>query len=213
MVVDGDGCARVTGLTADLVDDGAWLVARPPRDAARVAGGPPELAGDLAEHGVGRDAVDPEAVDGVDRLHLLRVELDDRVVQAVVARHHRAQRAAIRRPLGGDLCAGTSAVGRREADQVAPVVVADGGERAERVPVDDDARAPAQRNRDVCPGGQRERRGQGQDHDRGDRRHHQWPAVDQRQLRSSAPTVRQTRPVYRRAASNGPLRHGNMKPH
>ena len=54
-VVDGDRCAGVAGLTAHLVDDRARLLARAPRDTARVAGGAAQLAGDVAEsRGPGR---------------------------------------------------------------------------------------------------------------------------------------------------------------
>ena len=103
LVVHRDRRPGVAGLPAHLVDDGAGLVARPPRDAAGVAGGAAQLARHLAERRVGADAVDPEAVDAGDRPHQGRVELDDRVVEAFVARHHGAKHAVVLGALGGHL--------------------------------------------------------------------------------------------------------------
>ena len=106
----------------------------------------PSLQATCAEGRVGPDAVDREAAEVGDRSHLRRVELDDRVVEAVVACDHRSQRAAVLRRLGGHRGARAAAVRRRETDQLAAVVGADGGERAQRVAVDDDARPAAERD-------------------------------------------------------------------
>ena len=109
-VVDGDGCAGVARLSADLVDDGAGLLARPPCHAARIARRPAELAGDVAEHRIGADAVDLESLDVVDRLHLLRVELDHRVVEGVIAGDHRAEHPGGLGTFGGHAFARSAAV-------------------------------------------------------------------------------------------------------
>ena len=110
-----------------------WLTIVPglagtPDDATRVAGGPAELARDLAGRRVGPETVDLEAVDVVHRRDLGRVELDHRVVEGVIARHHRAEHTAGLRPLGAHLRPWAAAVCGGEADQVAAVVIADGGQ-------------------------------------------------------------------------------------
>ena len=127
-VVDRDRRAGVARLAAHLADDRARLLAGSPDDAARVAGGPAELARDLAERRVGPEAVDLEAVDVVHRRDLGRVELDHRVVEGVIAGHHRAEHTAGLRPLGAHLRPWAAAVCGGEADQVAAVVIADGGQ-------------------------------------------------------------------------------------
>ena len=66
-VVDGDRRPGVARLPTDLVDDRAGLLARSPCDAARIARGPTELAGDVAERRIGADAVDLKSLDVVDR--------------------------------------------------------------------------------------------------------------------------------------------------
>ena len=134
-VVDGHRRAGVARLAAHLHDDGARVLTRPPGDAARIAGGAALLAGDLAERRIRADAVDHEAVDVVDRCHLGRVELDHRVVEVVVARDHRAERAAVLGGLGGDLRARAAAVRGGEADQLARGVGADGRQRAQVSPL------------------------------------------------------------------------------
>ncbi len=165
-VVDRHRSAGVPRLTAHLVDEGAGLVAGAPRHAARVAGGAAQLARDVADHRVRTQAVDLKSVDVVDRAHLLRVELDDGVVERIVARHHRAQHAGVLSALGGHLCAGAATVRGGEPDQVAAAVVADRGQRAQRLTVDDQTRTPAQRHRVLGVGdaGRRQQeRNQGRD--------------------------------------------------
>ena len=60
----------------------------------------PSLHAMAPKRRIGRDTVDLEAVDGVDRRHLLRIELDDRVVEALVAGDHGAEHPAVRCGLG-----------------------------------------------------------------------------------------------------------------
>jgi hypothetical protein len=79
-------------------------------------------------------------------MDLLGVELNDRVIQQIVARHHGAEHAGVLVTLRTDLRAGSAAVRGRETDQVALVVVADRGERAERLTVDHQTRTAAQRD-------------------------------------------------------------------
>ena len=145
-VVDGHRRPGVTRSAADLHDDGARILTRPPGDTARVAGGAALLAGDLTENRIRADAVDHEAVVVGHRRHLGRIELDHRVVEGVVAGDHRAQRAPAFGGLGGDLRARAPAVRGGEADQLAGGIAADGGQGAHRVAVDDDARTAAHRD-------------------------------------------------------------------
>ena len=145
-IVDGHRGARVTRLSAHLHDDGARVLTRAPRDAARVAGGAALLAGDLTEGRVRSDAVDREAAEVGDRYHLGLVELDDRVVEIVVAGHHGSQRAAVLCRLDDHRRARPAAVRRRETDQLALAVGADGGQGAQGVAVDDDACPAAERD-------------------------------------------------------------------
>ncbi len=138
-------------MAAHLHDDGARVLARPPGDAARIAGRAALLAGDLAEGRIRADAADHKAVVVGHRRHLGRIELDHRVVEVVVARDHDAQRASVLRGLGGDLRAGTATVRGGEADHLAGGIGADRRQGAHGVPIDDDA-GPAT-HRDPVVGG------------------------------------------------------------
>ncbi len=143
-VVDRHRRTGVTRLTAHLVDEGARLVARSPGHAAGVPGGAAQLARDVADERVRAESIDLKSVDVVDRVHLLRVELDDRIVEGIVACHHLAEHTGVLMALRANLRAGATAVRGRESDQVASVVVADRGERAQRLTVDDQTRTAAQ---------------------------------------------------------------------
>ncbi|EUA24473.1 hypothetical protein I552_3269 [Mycobacterium xenopi 3993] len=156
----------------ELGHDGARILARPERDSAGIAGGPAQLADHLADRRIRSDAVDREVVEVRHRRHLRRIEPDDRVIEAVVAGHHGAQRAAILCRFSGDDGAGSAAMRGGEPDQRAGVVGADGGQGAQRLPVDDDARATAEGNLVVCSlarTGRADRHQQDQGHHR--RRH------------------------------------------
>jgi hypothetical protein len=69
--------------------------------------------------------------------------------------------ATVLRPLGRDLRSGFAAVRRREADQLAAVVVADGGQRAEGTTVDHDPRTPTEDDAVVRARGREVQRAQG----------------------------------------------------
>src|SRR6185312_16082849 len=120
-VVYGDGSPRVTRLSAHLADDRAGVLAGSPDNAARRPGGPAQLARDVPGHRVGAEAVDLEAVDIVQWPDLGRVELDHRVVERVVARHHGAEHPGGFHSLGADLRAGAAAVCGGEPSHVAAV--------------------------------------------------------------------------------------------
>ncbi|EUA78678.1 hypothetical protein I553_2969 [Mycobacterium xenopi 4042] len=119
----------------ELGHDGARILARPERDSAGIAGGPAQLADHLADRRIRSDAVDREVVEVRHRRHLRRIEPDDRVIEAVVAGHHGAQRAAILCRFSGDDGAGSAAMRGGEPDQRAGVVGADGGQGAQRLPL------------------------------------------------------------------------------
>ena len=141
------GAAGVTRSPAHLHDDRARILSHPPRDAARVAGGAALLAGDLPEGRIRADAVDHETVVVGHRCHLGRVELDHRIVEAVVARDHRAQSA---RGLSAPSAA-TCAPGPPQCAEVKPISsplpIGPMVVRVHmRVAVDDDARAAAHRD-------------------------------------------------------------------
>ena len=69
-VVDRDRCARVTRSAANLVDDGARLLARTPGHTAGVTRRPSQFAGHVAERGIRTESVDGETTPVGHRLPL-----------------------------------------------------------------------------------------------------------------------------------------------
>src|SRR5262249_15824535 len=85
------------------------------------------------------------------------------VAESFIARAHRAGPPRSFGAFGGHPFARPAAVRRGEADEVAAVVIADRGECAERVALDHDARATAQRDEAVGVGERQEHRAQRHD--------------------------------------------------
>ena len=108
---------------------------------AEVTGGRALLAERSAVR-VGSDAVDREAGEASGRAHLGRIKLDHPVVRAVADSGDSADGAVVS-AFGDDRRAGSTTVTGGEPDQLASVIVADGGQGAV-ASLDDDARTAAE---------------------------------------------------------------------
>ena len=100
----------------------------------------------------GSHAVDRESAEVGRRAHLRGIELDHPIVHSVADSGHGADGSVVFGALGDDWGAGSTAVTGGETDQLAGVIVADGGQGA-IASINDDACAASQHDLVVSVGG------------------------------------------------------------